>query len=184
MRPPRTVVIVIVGIVLVLAAGAVIAKVVSTPPPAVHEESPDPTPSVGGPITGSPSDDPSPSPSSTAPSAPGPSPVAPVETTQPEPAIPSVPDASVVVTYAEWEEGASTVEVGAYVGVVEEGGTCTLILTHGSVTRTSELPALPDVSTTSCSGFQVPGADLSPGIWEAVVSYESATSAGDRKSVV
>ena len=37
-------------------------------------------------------------------------------------------------------------------------------------------PASPDASSTSCGGLSIPGSDLGPGVWSAVVSYESGSS--------
>lgn len=130
----------------------------------------------------------------TAPPAPSPSPTAtatqtaPAETTGPsaeptdDPVDPTTPPgtdtASVLITYASWEDSSSSVEVGAYAALVEPAATCTLTLTQGSITRTQTIDALTDVSTMSCGGFQVARSELTPGTWTAVVTYGSATSSG------
>jgi len=96
----------------------------------------------------------------------------------------AVPSASadtvpVVITYAGWTDSTAAVEVGGYVaGVAESGGRCTLTLTSGSGSASAEVPAEPDASSTACPTLIVAGSQLSPGTWEAVVSYASATTSG------
>lgn len=91
----------------------------------------------------------------------------------------SVDPATVVVTYSGWVDDSAAVELGAYVaGVVESDGTCSLTLTSGSATVTTQVTAEPDASSTSCPTMAVPGADLAPGNWQAVVAYESAGASG------
>ena len=94
-------------------------------------------------------------------------------------------DVPVHITYKGWEDATGSVEVGAYVeGLVEDGGTCTLILTQGGTEVTASASGLADASTTSCgAGLSVPGAELTPGTWTAVVDYESSTSSGSSDSV-
>lgn len=87
--------------------------------------------------------------------------------------------ATVVVTYAGWVDETRTVEAGAYVpGVVESGGTCTLRLTGPGGSSTAEVDAEADAGSTSCPTLSVPGGDLAPGTYQAVVGYASATTAG------
>jgi len=122
-----------------------------------------------------PSEEPSGAATETAPAEPvGPSP----EPTD-DPAPPAGTDtATVLITYASWEDTSSSVEVGAYAALVEPAATCTLTLTQGSETRSQTIDALTDVSTMSCGGFEVARSELAPGTWTAVVTYGSATSAG------
>jgi hypothetical protein len=85
----------------------------------------------------------------------------------------------VVLSYLVWDGAAAAVTAGGYVSpLIEDGGTCTLALTrHGSsVSATSDAAA--DASTTSCGELQVPGDELEPGEWSAVLSYESDTATG------
>ncbi|GAA4745667.1 hypothetical protein GCM10023328_29860 [Modestobacter marinus] len=106
----------------------------------------------------------------------------PLDTQGPDSASPGTEDAdpaTVVVTYSGWVDDTAAVELGAYVaGVVESGGRCTLTLTSGSATATTEVTAEPDASSTSCPTMAVPGAELAPGSWQAVVAYESASASG------
>jgi hypothetical protein len=82
--------------------------------------------------------------------------------------------AEVVLSTATWNEETAAVEAGGYLSpVVEEGGTCTLELTNGAQTRTAEVAAAPDATTTVCLGLSVPGTELGPGEWDAVLRYRS-----------
>jgi hypothetical protein len=90
----------------------------------------------------------------------------------------------VSIVYADWTTTSGAVEVGGFVGgVVESDGTCTLTLTQGSTSVTASLPGEPDATSTSCAGLEVPGAQLAPGTWTAVVTYESSTSRGESPAV-
>jgi hypothetical protein len=63
-------------------------------------------------------------------------------------------------------------------GVVEDGGTCHVTLTFGGETVRADRAAMADATTTVCGGIEVGGPDLDPGLWEAVLTYESPTSSG------
>jgi hypothetical protein len=91
----------------------------------------------------------------------------------------------VIVTYSGWEDTSAAIEVGAYIsGVIEDGGTCTLTLHRDGAEVTASAAGMADASSTTCGrGLTVPGAELSPGTWEAVVSYESPTSSGTSDDV-
>jgi hypothetical protein len=84
----------------------------------------------------------------------------------------------VVVPIASWNPSSTAMEVSAYVSVVEQGGTCGLTATKGSLRATAQTSALPDASTTSCGDLRIPGSDLSAGTWSVVVTYRSAASSG------
>jgi len=88
-------------------------------------------------------------------------------------------DAPVLITFAGWQASAGVVEVGGFVDqVVESDGSCTATLTNGQRTVSASRPATPDATTTSCGWLSVPGHDLAPGTWTAVLSYASRTSTG------
>jgi hypothetical protein len=91
---------------------------------------------------------------------------------------PGDPRAAVEITiaFAGWEPGSSSVEVSGFVPVVESDGTCRLVLTSGAREVAVERAATPDVSTTSCGWVTVPGTQLAPGTWSAVLSYTSGAS--------
>ena len=88
----------------------------------------------------------------------------------------------VVLGYAGWEPN-GTVEVGGFVSsAVETGGTCTATLTQGDREVEVAGPAEPDATVTNCGSLVVPGEQLAPGDWEAVLSYSSASSHGESQS--
>jgi hypothetical protein len=88
-------------------------------------------------------------------------------------------DVSVLITYADWDASSATVQAGATVsGVIEDGGTCTLELSSGASTVSASVTAVADAASTSCGRLEVPRAQLSPGTWQAVVSYRSASATG------
>ena len=88
-------------------------------------------------------------------------------------------DTDVVLSFVGWDEDTASVQVSGYVTpVVEDGGTCTVDLTRGDVTVEAGGPTLADATTTVCGGLTVPGDQLSPGTWEAVLRYESPRTAG------
>lgn len=73
----------------------------------------------------------------------------------------------------------TTLTVNGYVqGVVEQGGTCTLQLVNGSQTVSRSKPGVLNATNTSCGRFDIPLSDLSPGTWQATLSYSSSTSEG------
>ncbi|PZA23198.1 hypothetical protein DMO24_01160 [Modestobacter versicolor] len=89
-----------------------------------------------------------------------------------------------VITYAGWEAGSWSLEVNGYVaGVIELEGTCRLTATQGGAPLVDENPAEPDASTMNCGLLQIAGSDLGAGTWTAVLTYESATSAGESTAV-
>lgn len=120
------------------------------------------------------------------PTAPDPTEVAtdPAPSTAPAPTDGARGDATVQITYYGWNPGSSVVEVGGFVPfLVEEGGTCTLTLTQGSASATVTREATPNVSNTACGELVVPGDQLAPGTWSAVLAYESDSSTGATEAV-
>ncbi|MGY1751480.1 hypothetical protein [Modestobacter sp. SYSU DS0511] len=85
----------------------------------------------------------------------------------------------VVLSYAYWDERSDAVLASGYVSPhVEEGGTCTLVLTRDDEEVTARTAGLADASTTSCPEMSVPGADLRSGDWAAVLRYRSPSGSG------
>lgn len=148
------------------AADATASRPASTTAPQPTTE-----PATTGPATPAPTYDPDPT---TVPSDP------PLDTPTPGPSeAPPTGNATVVLTYAAWDDQAASVEVSAYVTVVEAAGTCTLTLTKAdSPDQIQTVDALTDARTMSCGGFQIPRTQLSAGTWTAVVSYSSPLSSG------
>lgn len=79
------------------------------------------------------------------------------------------------MTSLAWNPETGAAEASAFVPVVEGDGTCTLTL--GTSTVSTHATAYPDASSTSCDLLTVPRSQLSPEAWQAVVYYESSTSA-------
>jgi hypothetical protein len=88
------------------------------------------------------------------------------------------------LTYFGWNADIGAVEAGGIVpAIVESGGRCTLTLTMGDAEAGATSEAVDNVTSTSCSEMVVPGDRLSPGTWQAVLAYESATASGDSAAV-
>lgn len=142
-------------------------------------------------------DDPAPGPSTSGSSSPSPTPTepaAPTATPEPAPTAPADPapapeepaptggpstggaTTELLLTFTGWNPAAGAVEVSGYVPVVEAGGRCVLTLTRAGSTVTRETTAEPDAGTTSCGWISVPGSELSPGAWDARVTYTSSAS--------
>jgi hypothetical protein len=82
--------------------------------------------------------------------------------------------AAVQITYSSADQSAQGVAVGAYVaGLIEDGGTCSMTLTHAGHSASATSQGAADASTTSCSQLLVPFSDLSPGTWAVDVTYSS-----------
>ncbi|MEV7972693.1 hypothetical protein [Cellulomonas sp. NPDC089187] len=149
-------------------------------------DSPTPTPSVTSTSSAAPSPTPTVDPVPTAPAPtedPG-DPAAPTAAppvTDPGTAAPRTVD--VISTYAGWNDLSRALEFGAYVPVVETGGSCTLLLSGPGGERSIQAGATPDASTTSCGELVVPGDTLSSGSWQAVITYSSPRSSGTSDTV-
>lgn len=108
----------------------------------------------------------------------------PAPTAAPTPSEEARGDAVVQITYYGWNPGSSVVELAGFVpSLVETGGTCTLTLTQGTASATATREATSNVTSTSCGELVVPGDELAPGAWSAVLAYESADSAGTSAAV-
>lgn len=113
----------------------------------------------------------------------------PVDLSTPEPSAtpellkPVVGDVGVLISNAGWD-ATTGVTVRGYADTVDATATCTLELSIAGTTRTVTSEALESPSTMSCGELVVGPADLSPGTWTAVLSYESATAWGTSDPVV
>jgi hypothetical protein len=107
-----------------------------------------------------------------------------VSTSKPErPAAPSAGTITVATSYHGWDAAGRAVVVGGYVdGLVESGGTCTLTLTQGQTSLTGTTQAEPDAASTTCGEVAVRDG-LTPGAWQAVLSYSSAAHSGSSPAV-
>jgi hypothetical protein len=124
--------------------------------------------------------------SSTAPTAPtAPRVTTPGEATATdEPAPTAGGKVNVVITQAGWGTSGTAAEVSGFVsGVIEDGGTCRVTMTHDGETVTAEREGLADATTTACGVIEIGDPDMASGWWDAVLSYESPTSSGESEPV-
>ncbi|MFE4464974.1 hypothetical protein ACFRCR_07610 [Oerskovia sp. NPDC056781] len=149
-----------------------------TSSPTTAEPSPTPTDDPVSPGPG-----PS-SPAPPAPSTPSPSPTsAPAPSTSPGPAKPTVGSIDVMISNSTWDPAAGVV-VRGFADTVDTEATCTLELSLSGVVRTVTSEALEGPTTMSCGELIVSSAEVSPGDWTAVLSYESTTAWGASAPVV
>lgn len=79
-----------------------------------------------------------------------------------------------VVTYASVEKATGDVVIGAYVaGLVENGGTCSVVLTKGGAAPHATSQGAASASTTSCGELRIPASSVGPGTWQANLTYSS-----------
>src|SRR4030095_16005060 len=98
------------------------------------------------------------------------------------PAPPSGSQASIVMTYATYTNGG--VEASGFVSnVFEDGGTCTLTLSKGSLSVTGNSQGFVDVNKTSCPPIVINRSQIpESGDWTAVLSYSSSSAKGSSSS--
>jgi hypothetical protein len=109
-----------------------------------------------------------------------------VATDEAPPPLAAAPDGEVPVrlTFSGWNDVTSAVEVDGFLpGTAGSGGTCTLTLTHGATTVTTTVPGTDNAQDTDCGGAAVSRAELFPGTWTAVLSYESDTVHGSSPDI-
>ena len=101
-----------------------------------------------------------------------------------EPAPTAGGEVTVVITQAGWGTSGNAAEVSGFVsGVIEDGGTCRVAMTHDGETVTAEREALADATTTACGAIEIGDLEMASGWWDAVLSYESPTSSGQSEPV-
>lgn len=95
---------------------------------------------------------------------------------------PPVPPAGADVTPTVVFAGVGTdsrVRVNSFVpGVLEEGGTCSAVLTGAGTSSSSTAPAFPDASATWCDELVLEPVDGDPADWTVVVTYSSPAHQG------
>lgn len=138
----------------------------------------------GGPLTLVPVTTTAPAPSPTqvpvVPPTPQGTDAAPVPTLDITTAPTAVGDVSVALSRWNWIADQSTVAVGGYAEVVENGGQCTLTLTKQTDTSavvTATSAARADAQTTICT-FMVSDPSLTAGSWNLVLAYEGPSGSG------
>lgn len=88
---------------------------------------------------------------------------------------------TVEVAITTWTQKDNNIQVNGFVsGVVEDGGVCTLTLTSSTTGKqvSSSRSAVANATNTSCGASTIAVSRLSPGEWQAVLSYSSSTSTG------
>jgi hypothetical protein len=86
-----------------------------------------------------------------------------------------------IITYAGQYD--QQIEVGAYVSVFEDNGTCSATFTNGSKSFVKTVQAVKNVSTTNCPAMAAQASEFSPkGSWTLVVTYDSPISNGHSAS--
>lgn len=93
----------------------------------------------------------------------------------PEPSVGIELSATIVVAGVD-PDGAHVSASGYVVGAVENGGTCTFTFTGGGSPVTVSSSGMADRSTTSCGLVQATIDRFTPGSWNVVLTYSSATS--------
>jgi hypothetical protein len=81
----------------------------------------------------------------------------------------------VIVTYAEWNAGERSVDVGGYLSVIASDGRCTLRIVHGGRELAGDSEAWPDASTTSCGTVRVVVPAGLSGTWEGTLEFTSGS---------
>ena len=88
-----------------------------------------------------------------------------------------------IITVIRQSSAGADLRVNSYVpGVVEDGGTCTLSLSNGGQIVSGSNKSFHDAQDTNCGQIIIDGGKLSPGDWQAVISYTSSSSEGKSKS--
>jgi hypothetical protein len=82
-----------------------------------------------------------------------------------------------VITYAD--QYGDVVEVGGYISLFEENGTCTATFTQGSKKITKAVKAVRNAQSTDCPVMAVPVSEFSPkGNYSVTINYSSPSTNG------
>lgn len=91
---------------------------------------------------------------------------------------------SVDVIITTWIQEDGKMKVNGYAeGIVETDGTCTLKLEKDGEIVTSSRPAHVNAQNTTCGESDIAVSELSPGTWQATLSYSSNDYAGTSEPV-
>ena len=87
---------------------------------------------------------------------------------------------SVTPVIVDASQYGNEVEVRAYVpGIIEDGGTCTVTFTKGSLSVTKQSTGEKDATTTRCTNITIPRSEFKDyGKWNVSLSYSSSTTQG------
>jgi hypothetical protein len=82
-----------------------------------------------------------------------------------------------IITYAG--QYGSSVEIGGYINVFEDGGTCQVTFTQGSKTITRSVSAVRDANSVDCPSVSVNSSEFNPkGKYVVTLGYNSNTTTG------
>lgn len=82
-----------------------------------------------------------------------------------------------IITYAK--QYGSSVEIGGYVDLYEDGGKCIALFKNSSTSFSKEVGAIKDAKSISCPTVRVPASEFSTkGVWLVSLAYNSPTSEG------
>lgn len=112
---------------------------------------------------------------------------APVEDEGGEPVATDPPrpeETSVAISNAYWDPAEAALFASGYVSpVIEDGGSCTLLVSRDGTTVRATAEGIADATTTVCDRLVLPGDELRPGTWSVVLRYESGTASGESEPV-
>lgn len=76
-------------------------------------------------------------------------------------------------------DSTSNLTIGGYVdGVIEDGGSCTVVLTKGGQEVSASREGLANAQSTACGSIVIEKAKIEAGNWSVVLRYSSKTSEG------
>lgn len=84
----------------------------------------------------------------------------------------------VQVRITSWGSEGSRFEVSSYANTFESTGNCYITLKKGSVVLRGMSTATQSATTMSCGTLSVEGSKITPGTWNATVTYKSTESNG------
>jgi len=87
---------------------------------------------------------------------------------------------TVGVTITYFNQNGSQIQIRTLIDEVTSTGSCTLTLEKSDgtiVTKTSDIQAQP--SSSSCKGFDLTTAEITPGTWKATISVKIGTQTGN-----
>ena len=85
--------------------------------------------------------------------------------------------AQVLLTW--WDAGTGSISAnGSVNNLIENGGTCTLSASRGSLVRKVSNSSIANATTTVCGELTIPASQLSAGDWKIQLSYVSGTASG------
>jgi hypothetical protein len=83
-----------------------------------------------------------------------------------------------ILTYIEQQDSGSVAARGYIPGIIENGGTCTLTLSKGSIKLADNHTAYGNAQNTGCGLMIIDKSKLSSGTWSATISYISVKYTG------